>query len=441
MNNNNGNNNNEAAHGDGGPGNNHIHNNHFVPPVEAAPPAQPPVVIPDSHRLESLEQWLEVNGLRAPNDQNDEDEDRWERIQDRERVAEAQAYETGVWNHAFASHAQEQADAQAVKEQELSALQGQTLTITCGGGGEKVEHINVVPLAAKCETIFALASSWHHFNPQQQEQSPNCGNHDKADHVGIDPKENTGKDSSSSPSSSSSGNSMQLNLPEFSEFAVRTFIDIVVHESVSLQDIVQHEMYQSIHASDELLVELTHLAHYLQHAELLEEAVQILLQKIDTANCLAMTQLADQLHLPRLFEAALSHMMQSVHNLEQDAECWDHLLTPELRQRIAAIQKAIQSSIHDQRSVLYFSSLQEYLAIFAERVNYYKERLAEAMEQQAERPQTADWHYAQCKIERQRVRLHTLQTAFQEQKKLFGTKQQQPKRQQTSQTANSSRTN
>ena len=131
-----------------------------------------------------------------------------------------------------------------------------------------------------------------------------------------------------------------------------------------------------------------------------------------------MTQLADQLQLPQLFEAALKHMMQSVHNLEE-GECWDHL-TPELRERIGAIQSAIKSSIHDQRSALYFGSLQEYLAIFAERVHYYKERLAEAMEQQAEKEQSPSWYDTQQKIERQRTRLHTLQVAFKEQKKLFG---------------------
>jgi len=53
-------------------------------------------------------------------------------------------------------------------------------------------------------------------------------------------------------------------------------------------------------------------------------------------------------------------------------------------------------------------------------VYYYKERLAEAMEQQAERPHSEGWQDAQRKIERQRRRLHTLQVAFQEQKKLFG---------------------
>jgi hypothetical protein len=79
--------------------------------------------------------------------------------------------------------------------------------------------------------------------------------------------------------------------------------------------------------------------------------------------------------------------------------------TPELQSRVAAIQSAIRSSVHgwvgssrsrppgsasscgtstiaaSTGSRLFFSSVEEYIAIFAERVQYYRERLAAAKEQ------------------------------------------------------------
>eukprot|EP00977_Amphora_coffeiformis_P004544 scaffold978_cov164-Amphora_coffeaeformis.AAC.15 len=387
-------------------------------------------LVPEEHRIESVDRWLELNGLPAPPD--NEDEERWERVQDRARVAEAAAYEQAVHERVFSTKDQQAAAEAQRKTRQLQAWQGRKLRITCQQQQQQQQQpedkeekdnqavldsiiVDLVPLAECCDLIFALASTWHHYNPYDDDET-----------MRDDGKRKKNKDAP-----------LELNLPEYPLSTVQAFLDIVHHRQ-SLSDL----------SDDGMIVDLCHLAHYLQHAALLEETVQILLHSIDTHNCMAMTELADQLHLPRLFEAALSHMMQSVADLEE-GECWDDL-TPELKQRIGAIQAAIQSSIHDQRSALYFGSLQEYLgksntaslarsgnditnpantifetavfgtAIFAERVYYYKERLAEAMEQQADRPQSAGWMDAQRKIERQRKRLHTLQVAFQEQKKLFG---------------------
>ena len=345
-----------------------------------------PRLIPEAHRLESLEQWLEVHGLPAP-----VDEERWERVQDRQRVAEAQAYQKAIHRQVFGSDDDDDDDdgndyydkndpAQQAKQAQLQAWRDAQcgLTVTCSDQ-VVLPPLDLVPLAASCDFIYALAASWRHF-----QQASNDDEDEEHSTVVV-----------------------QLNLPEFAAHHVQLFVDIV-NQTQSLHQVPS--------GSD--IVEVCKLAHFLQNTQLLQETEQILLHSIDTANCLALTQLADSLHLPRLFEASLAHMMQSVHDLEQ-GECWDHF-TPELRNRIAAIRSAIQSSIHDQRSVLYFASLQEYLAIFAERVHYYKERLAEAMEQQASRDPSPAWWDAQRKIERQRTRLHTLQTAFAEQKKLFG---------------------
>eukprot|EP00339_Tiarina_fusa_P018243 CAMPEP_0117017382 /NCGR_PEP_ID=MMETSP0472-20121206/13577_1 /TAXON_ID=693140 ORGANISM="Tiarina fusus, Strain LIS" /NCGR_SAMPLE_ID=MMETSP0472 /ASSEMBLY_ACC=CAM_ASM_000603 /LENGTH=380 /DNA_ID=CAMNT_0004721725 /DNA_START=267 /DNA_END=1409 /DNA_ORIENTATION=+ len=353
------------------------------PPNDAAAAA---AVVPEANRLESLEHWLQLNGLPAPRNAVVQEE-RWERVQDRQRVEQERAYQQAIHDKVFVDDLD--AQAQQAKLEQLQAWKGRCLTITCQDA-VRLDHLELAPLATACDFIYALASTWRHFHPETEKQNATDESMTNNSQAGDD-----------------TDDAVELSLPDFTAESVQIFVDIV-NEKQSLHDIT----------SGSEIVDVCRIAHFLQNADVLQETVQILLQSIDTANCLAITQLADQLHLPRLYEAALRHMMQSVHNLSE-GECWDHL-TPELRERIGAIQSAIQCSIHDQRSALYFGSLQEYLAIFSERVHYYKERLAEAMEQQAEREQSPAWHDTQRKIDRQRTRLHTLQVAFQEQKKLFG---------------------
>ena len=72
------------------------------------------------------------------------------------------------------------------------------------------------------------------------------------------------------------------------------------------------------------------------------------------------------------------------------------------------------------QSRLYFGSLEEYIAIFAEQVQYFRERLAEAKEQHQETlPESRAWCDAKAKIDRQETRVRTLEIALQEHKKLF----------------------
>jgi hypothetical protein len=172
------------------------------------------------------------------------------------------------------------------------------------------------------------------------------------------------------------------------------------------------------------------LAHYLQCTELLDCLVhKILIRSVDSANCMSLAQLADQLHLPALLEASLNHMMRSLGCLEEH-EIWGDL-TPELQERIRVIQQLLQSSVNQsrggQRQKLYFSSFTEYLAMFAEQVDYYLERLTEAklqqdQKQQEQRHTTPAWEYAQTKIDQQQERVRILKVVLAEQKKLFSQK-------------------
>jgi hypothetical protein len=133
---------------------------------------------------------------------------------------------------------------------------------------------------------------------------------------------------------------------------------------------------------------------------------------------MSICQLADQLHLPCLLEASLGHMMQRLGCLE-DHEIWGDL-TPELQDRITAIKSLLQSS---NRRQIFFSSFTEYLAMFAEQVDYYRERLTEAKLQQDQHcHDSRGWGYAQEKIDRQSDRVRTLRMVLADQKKLFRNK-------------------
>lgn len=133
---------------------------------------------------------------------------------------------------------------------------------------------------------------------------------------------------------------------------------------------------------------------------------------------MSLCQLADQLRLTRLFETSLGHVTRKLGQAE-DVDQHHDMLTPELRDRIKAIKYAIHSSVHSTSS-LYFSSLEEFLAMFAERVQYNKERLAEAKESLSQiEPDTHTWKDTYQKIQRQEQRLQTLELVYKEQKCLF----------------------
>lgn len=361
---------------------------------------QNPLLIPEHLRIEAFEDWLERNGLRAPAD-NEETEDIHE---ERVRVQQGNDYEALLHKQYFADYEQEQEEMLRERQKVLRQIEAAKITLISEVSTNETVVAPLFPLASTCDTIYALVASWDIYNTDQVENKE------------VSPHNQDRK-------------AISLSLP-FSRRALERFVDLI-SGILKLSDLLHAEENSECKASceDQLvdehaIIECTRLAHYLQHASILEDCVNILMDAIDTENCLAISQLADQLHIPRLFERAISHMMDSMENVSQvlDQGEQEDGLTKELRQRIEAIQTAIRTSLHStSRNQLYFSSLEEYIAIFAERVQYYKERLMEAEEQQMQRPRNfgRGWHDAQIKIERQKIRVETLETALKEQKKMF----------------------
>ena len=490
------------------------------PPNGAEPPPPPPPVariIPPEHRIQDLDTWLEHHGLRPNHGPSFQPLSVQE---ERRRIELEQRYQEQVHQRIFqeASIAKQEQDEQRHRQEKLQEWKRTNAVLdllvcdsreddqSCGldnllkdnrkdkdvtglihivpattpSGNDMDAMILRVPLhpfAATCATIFTLAESsqtWSVQNSTTTDSSQTTGQPNKEPIV--------------------------LKLLEYSATAVHAFCQIVLAGSSRLEALSQLDDHGTV------IVQVCQIAHFVQNDALLQEIVDtVLLPAVDTANCLSLLQLADQLNLSSLLERSLSHMMDSLQDVqeqfpakrlkrktnpeaqendttddddggdgnEEDVE--EDMLTPELRSRIAAIQQALHCSIHSnggridrpqQRShKLYFSSLKEYIAIFAERVGYYRERLHEAIEQQNELkleirrmtygegppgraearrhirrglprqpvPVSDDedafeaileqdplWVNTSNKIEKQKIRLQTLERALKEQKKLLG---------------------
>ena len=249
-----------------------------------------------------------------------------------------------------------------------------------------LSNVPLYKLAESCDTVYTLAASRHLY-------------HDDDD-----------DDQKHSPAKN---NKLELSLAEYSHEAVTEFVTVATGHK------------QLVAVPPDYIVECCFMAHYVQNERVLNACVDILIESVDTHNCMSLCQLADQLQLPRLFERSLAHMMQSFQKIEEQDEIWNDL-SSELQERIVMIKEAIQTSIHSRGCRLYFGTLTEYLAIFAENVQYYRERLEEAKERQSTQPpHTGGWLDAQHKIEHQERRVRTLETIMQNQKELFAARDEE----------------
>lgn len=286
----------------------------------------------------------------------------------KERIQAAETYQQSV--HAKLFHDEDAETTTQQREAQLQAWSNQAVRITASSG-EPIE-CNLRELASCSDTIYTMAESRLHF-----ESDPTV--------------------------------SIVLSLEDYSKQSVLYFLGLL-----------QKDRVEDYSVSDEpdgqMIVECCRIASYLQCTVLLDEKlVPLLIRSVDSANCLSLYQLADQLHVPALIEASVNHMIRSLGSVEEHA-IWEDL-APELRERIQSIQQILQSS---NRRQLFFSSCDEYLAIFAEQVDYYRERVESALHQQTLHPKNSQgWVYAQSKIEQQQERVRILKLVLQEHKTLF----------------------
>ena len=290
-------------------------------------------------------------------------------------------------------------------------------------------------LASHSDTVFAMALSRPYYDS----------------HRHADNNSNKNTNSSSKHNNHSRNNDLSLSLIEYPEPAVAAFVKLVEKvgrldrgNSPQSTESMLPSMVASLFEKDEekeeteeddgnhwscWIVDCFKIAHYLQCTELVQSMEQVLIESIDLENCLSLVSLADQLQLPTLLEASLGYMLQKLDTLE-DHEIYSDLST-ELKQRITTMKQLLLSTNTQGRRLprtskgtrvrhLFFSSFKEYIALFAEQIDYYKERLEEAEQSQLSSPrESPGWKYAHDKIVQQSERIKVLKLVLAEQKQLF----------------------
>ena len=234
--------------------------------------------------------------------------------------------------------------------------------------------------------------------------------------------------------------------------------------------------------SSNSIIEVLKLSHFLQCTIILDTLVSIVESSIDLENCLSICSLADALNLTSLFESSVNFVIRRLDafqgqgsgdgddaeeeageekgesktaaatSVDEDSieELWKSL-PYDLRSRVLTMRNILRSSIIGRGSKvsgIFFSSGNEFLAIFKETISVQKERLAEARERLEEvvrerkeefdvkRQRRGRWFdssaaaeekfvysgdvaYSRRQIEKQSKRLATLDSFYQEQKILF----------------------
>jgi hypothetical protein len=321
-------------------------------------------LIPEERRIDDIDGWLRTRGLGAPPTSVHLEEEA-------ARLRAEEEYAQSIHQRIF--HEKDAMEQKQREERAAMIQQWAGLTIHIRTQEGVLEGVSLTTLASSCDTVFALASSWNSF------------------------------------ATTSEKDEMYFSLEQFSKDSVEDFLALV--DQTKKIDTV----------SENNIVDCCQIAHYLQSESVLQSTVEVLLESVSSANCLSMYQLADQLHLHQLSERALGHMMETLGD-EHFLEAWEDL-TPELKDRIETIRMAIQTSANSRTSRLFFGSLDEYISIFSERVQYFRERLIEAQEQlQLIEHGTRSWEDTFQKVQRQEARVRTLQRVLAEQKKMFRSK-------------------
>jgi hypothetical protein len=204
------------------------------------------------------EEWLRRNGLMEEPHLGDASE--YNQSEARRRVQEQFNYQKKVHNRLFEKENQEDQSLQQDRQNRLNDWKEETISLVTADMRDDPLSVNLAMLASHSDTIFTMAESRAHYG----------------------------------------SSSLSVALPDYSSEAVQAFLDMLPETNLSAEQSTIH--YDHI-------MDACRLAHYLQCNELLEKIVKIVIAEIDSANCLSLCQLADQLALPSLMEANLSFIM------------------------------------------------------------------------------------------------------------------------------------
>ena len=384
--------------------------------------------------IHSLEHYIRTRGIAPADDQVQQNADVFyadSHHASKRQVEDAQ-YQEEVHRTIFAEYDMKEQDEKTSKRRFLDKLKGQTVEVlsrkqedmegedSSSGASTTAQDVTAKKkctasttfpldlLASACDTVYTMVRSerthWSRQNSALSDVESVANEHQST-----------------------------LDLTNFGSGSVASFLSLIPnsHEDANDEDSVSLENVPSHHIVDVCLI-----SHYLQCASVLEKTIDILKESVDSSNCLSICQLADQLESPSLFEASVSHLIEKLDCIQDHDEWEDFPVT--LRNRVVTMRNAVHSSIigRGQKTSVFFSSSDEFLAIFSDNIREQRERLAEAKHRQqeiiADRVQNSgsllsrhrdiyggSVKDAEIKIERQERRLQTLETFYKEQKLIF----------------------
>jgi len=280
---------------------------------------------------------------------------------------------------------EENEEAFRIRRKVLESCKDLNLSIKTAGG---IVEASMYGLSKNCEVIYTLASSGHW-----------CSLLSKA--------------------------KLEFSLEDFSISAVRDFV-CLVEDHQGLEDL-----------SSNNVIECCRIAHFLQSAILFNDIVEIIRSSIDTDNCAAICNLADQLNEPSLFISSIPLVTKRLEEIQKD-DAWNDF-SPSLKNHVITLRNAFESRIaaKGKKSKALYTSSNEFLALLSDHLFEQRERLSDAVNRQneviAERKQRNSTQPlirhedvmggsvsdAAIKIEKQEIRIQTLEAFFREQKAIF----------------------
>mmetsp|Transcript_1883 Transcript_1883/g.5485 ORF Transcript_1883/g.5485 Transcript_1883/m.5485 type:complete len:486 (-) Transcript_1883:90-1547(-) len=396
--------------------------------------------------LHSLEHYIRTRGIAPVDDGAVQQADAFyaDPNHAQNRQVEDDQYQESVHRAAFAEYDIKEHDEKVRKRQFLGTLKGQTIAVLSAKEGEDDAEADAscsstcatsdderkstcstsVPLdtlASSCDTVYTMVRSDRTLWSRQ-----NSAALSDVEDANVENEE----------SKSNNWHQSTLDLTNFRSGPVESFLSVIMKVSkdasksenddddghISLANIPPHH-----------IVDLCLISHYLQCASVLETTIDVLKESVDSDNCLSMCRLADQLGSPSLFEASVAHLIEKLDDMQNHDE-WEGFPVT-LRNRVVTMRNAVHSSIigRGQKTSVFFSSSDEFLAIFSDNLREQRERLAEAKRRQEEivsdrirnpsgrhrDPYGGSVKDAEIKIERQEQRLQTLETFYKEQKLIF----------------------
>jgi len=252
---------------------------------------------------------------------------------------------------------------------------------------------NLKALASRSDMIFTMAYNQHLYS------NTKMGNWNDKNSSTSSSHEN-GSEINDLDTQSHSKTNLSLSLCDYPTESVKIFLRVLL----SSPSPVANSDSPILDIPPEHVIDCCRLAHYLQCHELLDLIVDAYLMapdSISSENCLFLCKLADNLSLPRLWEASVNHMLSSLDKFseqgninndddnnnsnmnsnsninsshKEDAHLWRGL-SPALKKEIQALRGILQSS---NRKQVYFSTYHEYLGILGEQHEYYRERFENA---------------------------------------------------------------